>query len=226
MAKDSLFRTIIQGFNKQDVLDYIENLDIRYTKHTGELEEEIDSLKKELDVIPSLLKAKEDYDKLVQEKELIEKEKNDLNEAMQAQSKVLEEKEQLLEEALSENALCHEKIKKLESSGSSGSDDIFSDELEEILIKAKNEAESVIERAQELAKEIIANAKEKAKVQEELAKEKAEQVKRQSDEAVRDNLKKVKYLNRKKDELSGIFQNHKNAMDSFFSSISQSLKDE
>ena len=39
-------------------------------------------------------------------------------------------------------------------------------------------------------------------------------------------MKKVKYLNRKKDELSGIFNNHKTQMDSFFTSITQTLRGE
>ena len=86
MAKDSLFRISLQGFNKQDVLDYIENLNVRYNKQTKELEGEIDELNKQLEMLPELLKAKENYDKLKEENEILLKEKNDLEEALKAQT--------------------------------------------------------------------------------------------------------------------------------------------
>ena len=238
MAKDSLFRISLQGFNKQDVLDYIENLNVRYNKQTKEFEGEIDELNKQLEMLPELLKAKENYDKLKEENEILLKEKNDLEEALKAQTslieekdKALEEKDQLIDEAYAENAKCGERIRELEKSKPvSGAGilqkDLISEEFEEILNQARQEAESVMIKARDLAKEIINTAKEKAKIHEEEAKEKAEEVLRQSDEAVRDNLKKVKYLNRKKDELSGIFMDHKNQMETFFTSITQSLKDE
>ena len=231
MAKDSLFRTSLQGFNKQDVTDYIDNLNIRYNKQTDELEDEITALKKELEAMPELIRAKEDYDKLKEENELLQKEKNDLADALKAQGAELEEKEQLLEEAFSENAEYRKRIKQLEAtskdylSSNTGRDN-FTEEFEEILSQARKEAESVIVRAKELAGEIVDTAKEKARVQEETARAQAQEAIRQSDEAVRDNLKKVKYLNRKKDELSGIFKNHKTQMDSFFTSITQTLKGE
>ena len=231
MAKDSLFRTSLQGFNKQDVLDYIENLNVRYNKQSEVLEGEILELKKELEKLPELIRAKESYDKLKEENELLLKEKNDLDQALKAQSKVLEEKEQLLEEAFAENSEYAEKLRNMENGKAVSSEDSqdtesLSKEFEGILSQARNEAKSEIMKAQELARDILDNAKEKAKVHEEEAKEKAQEAIKQSDRAVRDNLKKVKYLNRKKDELSNIFMSHKSQMESFFTSITQSLKGE
>ena len=178
MAKDSLFRICLQGFNKQDVLDYIENLNVRYNKQTKELEGEIDELNKQLEMLPELLKAKENYDKLKEENEILLKEKNDLEEALKAQTslieekdKALEEKDQLIDEAYAENAKCGERIRELEKSKSvSGAGilqkDLISEEFEEILNQARQEAESVMIKARDLAKEIINTAKEKAKIHE------------------------------------------------------------
>lgn len=235
MANESLFRTSLSGFNKQDVTNYIEELNVRYNKQTQELENEIKSLNKELDKMPSLLEAKEKYDKLKEEKESLAKEKKDLEEAMKEMAKTLEEKEQLLDEALEENASLSKRVRSGEKEGFAAPkaaassitvDDSLSEEFEEILGEARREAQSVIAQAQSLAEEIVNNAKEKARLHTEEARAKAEEVVRQSDEAVRDNLKRVKYLNRKKDELSGIFKSHKDQMDSFFTSVSQSLKGE
>jgi len=225
MAKESLFRTALQGFNKQDVLDYIEELSIKYKNEKEKAQNEIKSLKEELKEMPKLMEAKDSYDKLAQEKAALEKENADLNEAVKAQGALIDEKEQFLNEAFDEIGLLKEKIKRLESgvsrSSSSFSDNSFigdgaAKELETILDEARAEAESVIRRANEIAEKIVDDAKVKAQAQ-------ADEAVRRSDEAVRDNLKRVKYLRNKKDELSDIIKNHKSQMDSFFNSISRSL---
>ncbi|MBR2021809.1 MAG: hypothetical protein IJ939_05170, partial [Clostridia bacterium] len=59
MARDSLFRNSIGGYNKDDVNRYIEELGIQYTDRENELEGEIRELRKELEVLPSLIAEKE-----------------------------------------------------------------------------------------------------------------------------------------------------------------------
>ncbi len=225
MAKDSLFRTSLSGFNKQDVTQYIEELNISYNRQTQELEGEINSLKKELEVLPELIQEKEQNKKLCEENEALKKEISDLNEAIKAQGEKSDENEKLLSESLDENKKLLEKLDLIQKEKDAleaecatklSRHDEEAKELEAILSQARLEAESVIEKAKSLARQIVDKAKSKARIE-------ADEMVRQSNEAVRDNIRKVKYLSRKKDELGDIFKNHKSQMDSFFSSISKSL---
>ena len=53
------------------------------------------------------------------------------------------------------------------------------------------------------------------------ARDKSARIVSESDEHVNDNLKKVKYLYRRQDELAEIFRDHMVKVDSLFASISE-----
>lgn len=237
MAKESLFRTSLNGFNKQDVTNYIEDLNIKYKRQSEQSQDEIKLLKKELEVVPQLLEEKGKTDELKAEIQLLKKENSDLNEAIKAQGISSAEKDQLLEEAFKENDLLKEELSRLKDdkirilkNGGAEYDGNDAYELEMIFDNARKEAEQVIEKANYYAKQIIDDAKSKARQKTDEATRisneairRGDEALRKSDEAVKDNLKKVKYLNRKKDELNDIFKNHKSKVDSFFTAISRTL---
>ena len=237
MAMESLFRTSLQGFNKQDVTNYIDELNVKYKKQMKEAQDEIRSMKKEVDKMPKLRAEIKKTDEYKAEAELLKKEIADLHAAIKAQGEDMAEKEKLLEEAFRENDMLKEEIASLKEDNllllrdaPSELDSRNVEEVERILDEARTEAEKVIEKANYYAKQIIDDARTKAREKEEEARRhsdeairRSDEAIRKSDEAVKDNLKKVKYLNRKKDELNDIFKNHKSKMDSFFSSISKTL---
>ncbi len=68
------FRKSLFGFNQDDVINYIQKTHKSFSKQTELLNEKADSLAKELKL------SKEDYDKLMQEKAVVDQKLNEFNE--------------------------------------------------------------------------------------------------------------------------------------------------
>ena len=118
MAKDTLFRNSISGYNKDDVNRYIEELNIQYNDRGDELESEIRQLKKELEVIPELQKEKQRADALASEIDVLKKENSDLSDAIGAQGDKLEETNKELVDALTKKDSLEKDILRLEEKNS------------------------------------------------------------------------------------------------------------
>ena len=86
-------------------------------------------------------------------------------------------------------------------------------DVNSILSSARRKATDLIDEAEKKAKNIIDNAHD-------AAKEHANRIIAESDEKVNENIKKVKYLYRRQDELAEIFKEHKAKVDNFFASLS------
>ena len=219
MAKQKLFKSAFRGYNKKDVMAYIENLDIQAVNAKQELEGKIRELESALEILPSLQKDKETLDDLLIKYQDLEKEKKDLESAVTALGEKKKKKVIMLESKLSElsakNALLEQELATALEVQNNYEEE--KNELSQILESARNEASLLIEKAKISAEKIISDAKHTASVQ-------AQNIKTQSAELINTNLKKVKFLSRKKDELTQIIKEHKSKVDSIFSSISDSFK--
>ena len=204
MAGKKLFRSSVGGYNKEDVRKYIEEIDAAATEtkqtlesRIRELECENASLAEKICELDKLRSAKAQADELLEKNKALEEEKAALEASILAQGEKLAELEE-------------QKAKEDEESANI---------IRNLLESARTEASSLLLRAKDAAEKIISEAKEKARQDSEKAKE-------ESDELVKVNLEKVRYLHKKKTELADIFREHKAKVDSLFSTISDSFKGE
>ena len=230
VAKNSLFRSSLGGYSKEDVNRYIDELGIKFSQREDELEGEIKRLKSELEVLPSLIAEKE-------RAKVLDEKLGDLKNEAQGLAKQLEEKTRAFDEAsvsLSEvtaqrdalevrtkelSAECERlhtdvarakaeleaNIRETEALKNQLEDDKndFEKRAEEMLIQIQAQAKSVIDKANETAELIVSNAKKKS------AKGEFEAASPAS--------------SKKKDGLSDMLENHKSKMDSFFSAITKAF---
>lgn len=203
VAKNSLFRNSLGGYNKNDVNRYIDELGIRFSDRNDELEGEIKQLKKELEALPGLISEKEKADREI----------SDLRAQKENLTELLEEKTKECENLLLETAKAKEEllinIKETEEMRNQLEKDKsdFEERAEEMLLQIQAQAKEVIDKANETAELIIQNAKKKAS--------------KTSHEAASADTPA-----RKKDGLSDIFESHKSKMDSFFSAITKTFMGE
>lgn len=240
MAKNSLFRSGLGGYNKNDVNRYIEELGIQFTEKENELESEIKELKKELEVLPSLKAEKEKAIQLTSEVELLKKENNDISDAIKSCEKELEAKKNELYTVTSEKDALELRIKELsereeklnaENAKIKAEFEIKVKELEELAKETEvmkqnleNDKSEFEKRAEEMLLQIQAQAKaviDKANETSELiisnAKKKAVDISKGVVSYTTDTVAK------KKDGLSDILENHKSKMDSFFAAITRTF---
>ena len=219
MAKQKLFKSAFRGYNKKDVLSYIETLDIQAVNTRQELEGKIRELESTLEILPGLQKDKQTLDELIIKHRSLEKEKLDLESAVTALGQEHEQKVSMLESKISElsaqNALLEQELANAIEYQNNYEEE--KNELSQILESARYEATLLIEKAKASAEKIISDAKRTASVQ-------AQNIKNQSAELISTNLKKVKFLTHKNDERAQIIKEHKSKVDSIFSSISDSFK--
>ena len=243
MAKDSLFSNSIGGYNKDDVRRYIDDLNIQFTDREAELEGEIKQLKKELEVLPALKQEKERAESLEKELEIMSKEKAGLSEAIVAQGKELEESKALCNTLRAEkdaleiraNELCDREAKlqaevsRIQADYNMKVNEIkavndetdrirrsleaekaeFERRAQSMLLEIQSEAKAIVDKANETAELIVSSARKKA---EEIS------IKTPSGDV------QFSYHEKKKDNLSDIFDSHKSKMDSFFSGIVKAFK--
>ena len=113
MARDSLFRNSIGGYNKDDVNRYIEELGIQYTDRENELEGEIRELRKELEVLPSLIAEKERAAVLDTKLEDLKNEARELARQLEDEKRELDEKTGLLSTVTAEKDALEIRIKEM-----------------------------------------------------------------------------------------------------------------
>ncbi|MBQ8758257.1 MAG: hypothetical protein IJZ20_01025, partial [Clostridia bacterium] len=113
MAKDALFRNSLGGYNKDDVNRYIEELAVQYTDRENELEGEIKELKKELEVLPSLIAEKERAQILDTKLEDLKNEAKKLAEQLEESKTELEEKSGKLSAVTAEKDALELRIKEM-----------------------------------------------------------------------------------------------------------------
>lgn len=244
MAKDALFRNSLGGYNKDDVNRYIEELAVQYADRGNELEGEIKELKKELEVLPSLVAEKEKAERLSAENEVLKKENADISEAIKAQGEELEEKKALLlsvtaekdaleirvrelserdEKLTAENAriTAQSELKEKELQHSIEEYEALKASLDEEKDEFERRAGEMLVQIENEARAVIAKANETANRIVDDAKKRADAVK--PDSPVR-HSEPSSYHAKKKDNFSDMLEGHKSKMDSFFAAITKTLR--
>lgn len=217
----TMFPKKLRGFDPEKVIAYIEELDANAVKTAEEnkrklasLEEKIDALAEEKRALEEerdalsvhkaeneslksdLAAARADNDNLCAAIAASQAEKEDLVKQLETVKAELEAAK-LRESAVGENAKEYETM--LADVGA-------------ILAEARAEAGKVIGEAKSRAEEILSDAKAEASV-------KSKKLLEESEEKVNENMRKVKYLYRRRDELAAIFRKHKEEVDSFFAAV-------
>ncbi len=231
--KEKLFSRTLRGFSPEEVIAYIDELGSSHKKIMLEKDSEISKLSEQLekakDAEAKLANASEELEKLreqslAKDEEIARLTQDSENQraAIASQGDKLAELENALTNAKSELEALQIKNSALESN-SKEYESMLAD-VDSILTGARRQAEALVIQAQEQAQAIVNDAQKQAdgviNSAEIDAKEKAKNIITQADEKLNENLKKVKYLYRRKDELAELFKEHKAKVDSFFASIS------
>ncbi|MBQ7399011.1 MAG: hypothetical protein IJW06_00935 [Clostridia bacterium] len=243
MAKDALFRNSLGGYNKDDVNRYIEELAVQYTDRENELEGEIKELKKELEVLPSLIAEKERAQILDTKLEDLKNEAKKLAEQLEESKTELEEKSGKLSAVTAEKDALELRIKEMNGANENLRDenakvkaeyDIKVKELEVMELKTteikkqledekiafEKRAEEMLIQIQSQAKSVIEKANETAELIISNAKKRASGVSKGAHDL------SAEVSSKKKDGLSDILESHKSKMDSFFSAITKTFMGE
>lgn len=238
MAKEKLFSTCFRGFSPEEVINYIDGLNAVHKKTVFENETSMNAMSKELEAAKL---AAGECDKL--RAEISEKEKtvaskdeeiarltadaeNQRN-AIEAQGDKISELENQIEELKAKLEASEIKCSAMENN--SKEYEAMLADVDSILSSARRQAQTLIEEAELKGTEIIKSAREKASAEAEsiisASEEKASEAISASEEKLSENVKKVKYLYRRQDELAELFKEHKSKVESFFSSISDVFTD-
>lgn len=230
MAKgETLFSKVLRGFAPDEVIAYIDELNAAHRNAKSEcdarinsLSEELESLKKEIEANGSLKSQLDEKDEVIKHKdEEIERLNNDaenqrlaivdMGEKMSLLENKLSDAKNELNEAKTEIEAAAIKAAAMEKN-SKEYEQMLAD-VESVLATARRKAQELLHEAEQRASEIVESAEKEAKA-------KSERIISEADEHLNDNMKKVKYLYRRQDELAEIFRDHKAKVDSFFATIS------
>ncbi len=221
---DNLFSKVFRGFAPDEVIAYIDELNAAHRSAKAESDARINSLTDELGVCEKNKQENEHLRALVSEKDGIIAEKDGQLErltadtenqrlAMVAQTEKINELEETvmklkseLEAASIKNAAMEQNSKEYEN--------MLAD-VDSILASARRKAGELIAESEKQAALIVENAEKEARL-------KSDKIISESDEHLNENMRKVKYLYRRQDELAEIFKSHKEKVDSFFASIGDS----
>ena len=227
MAKsEKLFTRSLRGFAPDEVIAYIDELNAAHRNVKSESEARINTLSEELAGVKNALsenvtlreelskKEKELSDKNSEIQRLREDNENQ-GKAIYAQGERICELEGLVDALKTELESCQIKSAAMEKN--SKEYDAMLADVDGILSNARRQAQNLIEQADKEAYSIVKNAKIEAK-------QASEQIISESDQKLNENLKKVKYLYRRQDELAEIFKEHKAKVDNFFASIGRGNK--
>ena len=219
---ENLFSRSFRGFSPDEVVAYIDelnrsifNVKKQYESQIFQLNEEISALRnanENLSHLKDELSEKDNQIALLKEEvERLTIDTENQRSAIAAQADVdlvlRSENEELKTSVEALNRKCsamEENAKEYESMVA---------DVNSILSSARRKATDLIDEAEKKAKNIIDNAHD-------AAKEHANRIIAESDEKVNENIKKVKYLYRRQDELAEIFKEHKAKVDNFFASLS------
>lgn len=222
MAKsENLFSVVFRGFSREEVIVYMEEMNRTFRENTDGYEARIAALTKELEESKALKDRCETLEKQLEEKDASIREAKEENERLRedvdnvrAAVTASEERAAALEATLetTKTELAAEKLKSAAMEENAKEYDTMLADVNGILSTARRKAEELIDEAGTHAERIVEEAGKKAKTE-------AEDIVAASEEKVADNMKKVKYLYRRQDELSEIFKDHKNKVDAFFASL-------
>lgn len=218
---DYLFSVSLLGFSREEVAAYIAEMNRSFKETGANYEAQIASLKEETEKlkaenlncgeIQKELSARDE--KIASLEEELERLRNDVENARLAVT-AAEDHAKDAENAVVQlkTDLEAERIKSAAMEANAKEYDAMLADVNGILASARRKAEEVVEEAEKRAKAIVSDAEEKAQSQ-------ANAIEAASEEKVAENMKKVKYLYRRQDELNEIFQDHKAKVDAFFSSL-------
>lgn len=206
-----LFSGALGGFKKSQVVEYIEELN-RKAKIAGEQSEfQIARLEQQLSEIES---KTADYDDIKENIATLESEKamllDDVNNQKEIISALQTERDELAAR-LSELERDYETYK---SKAARYDEDVLNSGG--ILERAKAEAARTLSATKAEASEILREATESAK-------QTAQRILADSEKQVAENIRKVKYLYKRRDELLSAFEKVKDAAGGFYESISAAL---
>ena len=218
---DSLFSRTFRGFSPEEVVAYIDELN-RSVKSTNEqnnariakLSAELDSLKEadgQIAVLRDTLSEKEAQ--IAAQQEEIERLTNDAENgrlALAASGEKLVENEECIKQLKAELEASAIKMAAMQENAKEY--EALCADVDGVLASARREAQTLLADASAKADEMLRAAEKKAR-------EQSEKLLAETDEKLSENMKKVKYLYRRQDELSEIFKEHKAKVDSFFASL-------
>ncbi|MBQ4137027.1 MAG: hypothetical protein IJD67_02850 [Clostridia bacterium] len=174
-SSGKLFRQSLSGYNKSDVNDYIENINLRAQKREEELEARINKLESELFAMTDRAVTAEARDfseeaAVYEEKiKALEEKLDECDKINEAKSEYTEKLEASLVEKNSQINELTERVYKLEQTIADANStlekasqyDSLSHRLGEIMLGAGNTAEKILSDANEKAASLIAQASEK-----------------------------------------------------------------
>lgn len=218
---DALFSKSFRGFSPDEVIAYIDELNVAHRNVKAESLAKITVLEKELET--AKLAAEEALklrDELTEKNEKIASLEADVErittDAENQRLAIVSQTEKIaeLEEQITQlkSSLEAAEIKSNAMEQNSKEYESMLADVDSILASSRRKAMELVEEAEKRADMII-------KAAEDEAKEKSKEIISKSDEHLNDNLKKVKYLYRRQDELAELFKEHKNKVDSFFASL-------
>lgn len=218
---DSLFSVTFRGFSREEVAAYIAEMNRSFKESGAKYDAQIASLKEELE---SLKAAKEQCGEIQKEvaerdetigklNEELERLKNDRKNANLAAS-AAEERAATASKTVEglKTELEAERIKSAAMEANAKEYDSMLADVNGILSTARREAQELITEAEKRAAQIVSDAEATAKAH-------ADEIVSASDEKVAENMKKVKYLYRRQEELGEIFKDHKAKVEAFFASL-------
>lgn len=218
---ENLFSRTFRGFAPDEVIAYIDELNAAQRSAKAESDAKINALSEELDAMKKNGSENEELKASAAQKDETIAEKNaeierltadteNQKKAIEAQGDKIAELENIVAELKTELEAAHIKNSAMEKN--SKEYEAMLADVDSILSSSRRKAEELVADAERKSAEIIENAKSEAK-------EKTAEIISASDERVNENMKKVKYLYRRQDELAEIFREHKAKVDSFFASI-------
>lgn len=218
---DNLFSTSFRGFSRSEVIAYIDeiNRSIANTKSindatVNDLTRELEELKgireQNSNLVGEVSRLNAHISEQTEEISRLNTDNENQREAIIAQGEKIEGLEAEIERLKTELEQAGIKNNALEEN-SKQYENMLAD-VNGVLASARRKAEEVIRDAETRAEDIVSNAQKSAK-------QHVETILAESDEKVEENVKKVKYLYRRQDELAEIFKEHKDKVDSFFASI-------
>ncbi len=213
-AKGTLFSKSFRGFDPDEVTAYLEELDRKAKQTLDEKDAQIAAEKAKAETLAQVQKENEalraEKESLAGKLQTLEEENRDIKQAIAAQGEELEQIKAENGKLKTEREAIEIRCGALEENAKEY-EGMLAD-VNHILSEARRKAEELVEDARHKASEMIDRAKADAKRQ-------SDEIIAQSDEKVNENMKKVRYLYRRKDELAEIFREHKERVDSFFSTL-------
>lgn len=206
-----LFSGALGGFKKSQVVEYIEELN-RKAKIAGEQSEfQIARLEQQLSEIES---KTADYDDIKENLASLENERNMLLDDVNNQKEIISSLQRERDEFASRLAELERDYETYKNKAARYDEDVLNSGG--ILERAKSEAARTLSATKAEASEILREATESAK-------QTAQRLLADSEKQVAENIRKVKYLYKRRDELLSAFEKVKDAAGGFYESISAAL---